>query len=152
MVSSSLDDTLRVWDLRHGRCSGQLEGHANLVRCLQLDDARLLTGSDDGTIKQWDLSCFSSAPTPASIDCFSDISSTHRSPSLSPDIHADVASARNVSYVSSFDDHKREVTAIDADSTNLVKNDKKKDHFTDASWPLQLILSLFRYLDRTTRQ
>ncbi|ORZ10413.1 WD40-repeat-containing domain protein [Absidia repens] len=134
LVSSSLDDTIRVWDLRHGLCSGQLEGHANLVRCLQLDDMRLLTGSDDGTIKQWDLSCFSSAPTPATTDSFSDISSPQRSPSTSPDLNDDTVSSRTVSYVSSFDDHQREVTTIDADSTNMVSGSNDK---TMKLWDLE---------------
>ncbi|CAO3581454.1 unnamed protein product [Absidia cylindrospora] len=134
LISSSLDDTVRVWDLRHGRCSGQLEGHANLVRCLQLDDMRLLTGSDDGTIKQWDISCFSSAPTPATTDSFSDISSPQRSPSMSPNLNDDTASSRTVSYVSSFDDHQREVTAIDADSTNMVSGSNDK---TMKLWDLE---------------
>ncbi|KAL7627718.1 Mitochondrial fission protein [Parahypoxylon ruwenzoriense] len=56
MVSSSLDDTVRVWDLNAGRCIGLLEGHTASVRTLQVEDNVLATGSMDATIRLWDLS------------------------------------------------------------------------------------------------
>ncbi|KAI9304031.1 WD40-repeat-containing domain protein [Cunninghamella echinulata] len=128
LVSSSLDGTLRVWDLRNGRVCGQLDGHHNLVRCLQLDDMRLITGSDDGKIKQWDLSDVSNAPTPVSADSFSGYSSAPASPSLAPQKMNDnnTPLTLNTSCVSSFDGHQSEITALHADTTNLVtgSNDK----------------------------
>ncbi|ORZ25860.1 WD40-repeat-containing domain protein [Absidia repens] len=133
LVSSSLDDTLRVWDLRQGRCCGQLDGHSDMVRCLQLDDMRLLTGSDDGTVKQWDLAGISSAPTPASTDSFSGFSSAQASPSLSPVIPDDTPSS-NGYCVSTFDGHQGEVTAIHADSSNLVSGSNDK---TMKLWDLE---------------
>lgn len=56
MVSSSLDDTVRVWDLNLGRCMGLLEGHTASVRCLQIEDNVVATGSLDATIRLWDIS------------------------------------------------------------------------------------------------
>lgn len=56
MVTSALDDTVRVWDLNAGRCIGLLEGHAASVRALQVEDNIVATGSMDATIRLWDLS------------------------------------------------------------------------------------------------
>ncbi|PBP23538.1 hypothetical protein BUE80_DR005501 [Diplocarpon rosae] len=56
MVTSALDDTVRVWDLNAGRCIGLLEGHTASVRALQVEDNIVATGSMDATIRLWDLS------------------------------------------------------------------------------------------------
>ena len=56
MVTSSRDDTVRVWDLNAGRCMGLLEGHTASVRALQVEDNLVATGSMDATIRLWDLS------------------------------------------------------------------------------------------------
>ena len=56
MVTSALDDTVRVWDLNRGRCLGLLEGHHASVRCLQVEDNIVATGSMDASIRLWDLS------------------------------------------------------------------------------------------------
>ncbi|ORY85638.1 WD40-repeat-containing domain protein [Protomyces lactucae-debilis] len=55
MVTASVDDTVRVWNLATGRCQGLLEGHIASVRCLQLEDTLVATGSADARIKLWDL-------------------------------------------------------------------------------------------------
>ncbi|PGG95917.1 mitochondrial division protein 1 [Helicocarpus griseus UAMH5409] len=62
MVSAALDDTVRVWDLNLGRCMGFLEGHHASVRCLQVEDNLVATGSMDATIRLWDLSRAKYAP------------------------------------------------------------------------------------------
>lgn len=56
MVSAALDDTVRVWNMNVGRCSGFLEGHHASVRCLQVEDNIVATGSMDASVKLWDLS------------------------------------------------------------------------------------------------
>ncbi|CAL8578384.1 Mitochondrial fission protein [Xanthoria parietina] len=56
MVTAALDDTVRVWDLNIGRCIGLLEGHHASVRCLQVEDNLVATGSMDASIRLWDLS------------------------------------------------------------------------------------------------
>ncbi|KAI4866778.1 mitochondrial division protein 1 [Hypoxylon rubiginosum] len=55
MVSASMDDTVKVWDLNAGRCIGLLEGHTASVRALQVEDNICITGSMDATIRLWDL-------------------------------------------------------------------------------------------------
>jgi mitochondrial division protein 1 len=66
LVTAALDSTVRVWDLSTGRCSGLLEGHNGAinacqsnhiasVRCLQIEDSIVATGSTDATIRIWDL-------------------------------------------------------------------------------------------------
>jgi division protein 1 len=62
MVSASLDDTVRVWDLNAGRCIGMLEGHLSSVRCLQVEENIVATGSMDASIRLWDLSKAEYAP------------------------------------------------------------------------------------------
>jgi division protein 1 len=56
MVTAALDDTVRVWDLNRGRCLGLLEGHRASVRCLQVEDNIVATGSIDASIRLWNLS------------------------------------------------------------------------------------------------
>jgi mitochondrial division protein 1 len=62
MVTAALDDTVRVWDLNAGRCMGMLEGHLSSVRCLQVEDDIVATGSMDASIRLWDLSKAQYAP------------------------------------------------------------------------------------------
>jgi division protein 1 len=66
MVTAALDDTVRVWDLSAGRCMGMLEGHLSSVRCLQVDNNWVATGSMDASIKLWDLSQADYIPPPPS--------------------------------------------------------------------------------------
>ncbi|TDZ17336.1 Mitochondrial division protein 1 [Colletotrichum orbiculare MAFF 240422] len=56
MVTSAMDDSVKVWDLNMGRCIGVLEGHTASVRTLQVEDNFLATGGVDATIRLWDLS------------------------------------------------------------------------------------------------
>lgn len=62
MVTAAWDDTVRVWDINAGRCMGMLEGHLSSVRCLQVEDNIVATGSSDSTIRLWDLSQADYAP------------------------------------------------------------------------------------------
>lgn len=56
MVSASVDDTCKVWDLGRGICLGQLKGHNAYVTCAHMDNNLLVTGSMDAAAKLWDLS------------------------------------------------------------------------------------------------
>ncbi|KAE9970640.1 Mitochondrial fission protein [Venturia inaequalis] len=62
MVTAALDDTVRVWDLNAGRCMGMLDGHLSSVRCLQVEEEIVATGSMDASIRLWDLSRAQYAP------------------------------------------------------------------------------------------
>ena len=68
MVTAALDDTVRVWDLNLGRCIGLLEGHHASVRCLQVEDNFVATGSMDASIRLWDLSRAEYSPHEDTID------------------------------------------------------------------------------------
>lgn len=63
LVTAALDDTVRVWDLNAGRCIGLLEGHLSSVRCLQVEENIVATGSMDASIRLWDLSKADYAPS-----------------------------------------------------------------------------------------
>lgn len=56
MVSASLDDTVKIWDLSRGQSVGQLRGHQASVKCLQMENNIVATGSTDATARLWDLS------------------------------------------------------------------------------------------------
>ena len=68
LVTAALDDTVRVWDLNLGRCIGLLEGHHASVRCLQVEDNIVATGSMDASIRLWDLSRAEYSPHEDTID------------------------------------------------------------------------------------
>lgn len=68
LVTAALDDTVRVWDLNAGRCIGMLEGHLSSVRCLQVEDNIVATGSMDASIRLWDLSKAEYAPQDSRIN------------------------------------------------------------------------------------
>ncbi|KAK3067903.1 Mitochondrial fission protein [Teratosphaeriaceae sp. CCFEE 6253] len=65
LVTAALDDTVRVWDLNAGRCMGLLEGHLSSVRCLQVEENLVATGSMDASLKLWDLGQADYTPQPA---------------------------------------------------------------------------------------
>ncbi|KAF7725664.1 Mitochondrial fission protein [Apophysomyces ossiformis] len=135
LASSSLDGTVRVWDLVSSRCIGTLEEHASLVRCLQLDDSRLLTGSDDGSIKQWNLSAITPAQSTSSVSSFSGFSSMPSSPTLSACTAAeDFLPTLSNCCVGVLDGHQESVTAIYADETTAVSGSNDK---TMRQWDLE---------------
>ncbi|WFD36257.1 [histone H3]-dimethyl-L-lysine(36) demethylase [Malassezia cuniculi] len=55
LVSSSVDDAVRVWDLSTGEQVGSLDGHKDTVGCLQVEDELCVSGSADNTVRIWDL-------------------------------------------------------------------------------------------------
>ncbi|KAH9927496.1 WD40 repeat-like protein [Epithele typhae] len=56
LVTASQDDTQpRVWDLLSGEEIGRLRGHRGTVKCIQVEDHICLTGSEDSTVRVWDL-------------------------------------------------------------------------------------------------
>ena len=54
LVSGSLDNTLKLWDVRTCRCFHTLFGHVEGVWCVDCDTLRIVSASHDRTIKVWD--------------------------------------------------------------------------------------------------
>ncbi|KAG2218803.1 hypothetical protein INT45_005450 [Circinella minor] len=136
LVSSSMDGTVRAWDLHRNRCLGSLEGHTSLVRCMQLDNATLLTGSDDGSIKQWNLTDISPVPTPssASSTAASAVSSGRSSPELSNDDNNNMLPVLNDCCTGNLEGHQAEVTALYSDQSTAVSGSNDK---TMKQWDLE---------------
>ena len=57
VLSCSRDKTLRLWDLRTGRCVRIMEGHTSYVYSVDMDSVcrTAVSGSEDTTVKVWDL-------------------------------------------------------------------------------------------------
>ncbi|OAV91802.1 hypothetical protein PTTG_06002 [Puccinia triticina 1-1 BBBD Race 1] len=55
LVSSSLDESLQLWDLATGESIRTLKGHNGMVKCLQVEDMTCITGGADGQIRVWNL-------------------------------------------------------------------------------------------------
>lgn len=144
LVSAALDDTVRVWDLNAGRCIGLLEGHHASVRCLQVQDNFVATGSMDANIRFWDLNQAEYSPPPASrnnrfgrldkdsedeeydADMFSD-------PELDPLPVAPTSSMQDC-LVTELSAHVAEVTALHFHKNTLVSGSADK---TLRQWDLE---------------
>lgn len=125
MVTSALDDTVRVWDLNLGRCIGLLEGHHASVRCLQVDDDIVATGSMDASIRLWDLSKADYSPHENQIDEESEdhnfVSSNTEDPPPAPH-----PSSMQDCPLFSLEAHVAEVTALHFKSDTLVSGSADK--------------------------
>ncbi|KAF8508746.1 WD40-repeat-containing domain protein [Gautieria morchelliformis] len=55
LVTTSQDETVRLWDLCSGEDVGRLTGHRGVVKCLQVEDQLCLTGGADADVHIWDL-------------------------------------------------------------------------------------------------
>jgi WD40 repeat protein len=57
LVSSSYDETIKIWDIRTGECLKTLQGHTDRIRAVTIspDGTTIASGSFDGTIKLWDV-------------------------------------------------------------------------------------------------
>ncbi|TFY70091.1 hypothetical protein EVJ58_g31 [Rhodofomes roseus] len=56
LVTASQEDSQpRVWDLLTGEEIGRLRGHQGTVKCMQVEEQVCVTGSEDGTVRLWDL-------------------------------------------------------------------------------------------------
>lgn len=120
MITAALDDTVRVWDLNVGRCTGFLEGHNASVRCLQIEENVVATGSMDASVKLWDLSRARTAHTNNRVngngegDDADDATVASQSTTLE-DCH-----------VYSLDSHVGEVTALHFKGNTLVSGSADK--------------------------
>lgn len=55
LFSCSLDNTIKIWDVRTGACIRTLFGHMAGLWALSTDRLRLATASHDSTLKIWEL-------------------------------------------------------------------------------------------------
>ncbi|KAF5386735.1 hypothetical protein D9615_001786 [Tricholomella constricta] len=53
LISGSLDNTIRLWDIETGKCLRTFFGHIEGVWAVASDKLRLVSGSHDRTIKVW---------------------------------------------------------------------------------------------------
>ncbi|OJK01650.1 hypothetical protein ASPACDRAFT_116561 [Aspergillus aculeatus ATCC 16872] len=125
MITAALDDTVRVWDLNVGRCIGFLEGHNASVRCLQIEDNIVATGSMDASVKLWDLSRARTMTT-------RDNRITRRDDGDEETVPADDASVASHSttledcFVYSLDAHVDEITALHFKGDTLISGSADK--------------------------
>jgi division protein 1 len=122
LVSSSYDASCRVWDLASQKCVGMLTGHTGIVRCLQVrENTHVYTGSDDYTIRHWDLSVIPPARS-QSPSVMSNTSSPSQSPRLDPQSQGDIVPSITECCIDMLEGHNGPVTAIHADEHHLVRN------------------------------
>lgn len=55
LLSCSLDNTIKLWDVKTGKCVRTQFGHVEGVWDIAADTFRIISGSHDGSIKVWDL-------------------------------------------------------------------------------------------------
>ncbi|HPY74964.1 MAG TPA: tetratricopeptide repeat protein [Planctomycetota bacterium] len=57
LITSSKDNTLRLWDLETKKCQHTFEGHEDWIRCFTINKAEteIITASDDWNIKIWNI-------------------------------------------------------------------------------------------------
>ncbi|RCH89026.1 hypothetical protein CU097_006939 [Rhizopus azygosporus] len=54
IISSSLDNTIKIWDLHSGQCLRTLFGHIQGIWGLDFDKLHIVSGSHDKTLRIWD--------------------------------------------------------------------------------------------------
>ncbi|KAG2234842.1 quinon protein alcohol dehydrogenase-like superfamily [Thamnidium elegans] len=54
IISSALDNTIKIWDLVSGKCLRTLFGHVQGIWGLAFDKLRIVSGSHDKTLRVWD--------------------------------------------------------------------------------------------------
>ena len=57
VITGSMDNTVRMWNVRSGKCIQILQGHTSTVHCVHLHrkSGYLLSGSWDQTVRVWDI-------------------------------------------------------------------------------------------------
>ena len=125
MITASMDDTVRVWNLATGKCQGLLEGHIASVQCIQLEESIVATGSTDAKVKLWDLGLsdqYSGIPPGA----VANLLNKHRSDSDDDSIVTDYKSAVADCCIHTFDAHVGEITALHFIGSTLVSGSQDR--------------------------
>ena len=124
MVSAALDDTVRVWDLNAGRCIGLLEGHQASVRCVQVDDTFVATGSNDASIRLWDLSQIEYAPRQGRALATETNDEDEQHDALAP--HPTSSNSTADCHIHTLTAHVAEITALHFHGDTLVSGSADK--------------------------
>ena len=73
LASSSIDKTIKLWDLETNECTRTLEGHTEQINGIEvLAKGHLISGSDDKSLKVWNPSdgvCLKTIPTTNQVFC-----------------------------------------------------------------------------------
>lgn len=133
MVSAALDDTVRVWDLNAGRCTGFLEGHHASVRCMQMEDNIVATGSMDASVKLWDLSRARSVPRENRINKNREDATNDANHETPPPSRSSSSNMEDC-FVFSLEAHVDEVTALHFQNNTLISGSSDK---TLRQWDLE---------------
>jgi division protein 1 len=121
LVSSSLDESLQLWDLATGEPIRSLNGHNGIVKCLQVEEMTCITGGIDGQIRIWDMD--------RALEIDSRLEGTltqeerisrNDTASASPADDSQHVTSREDPCVMKLEGHSRSVTALYFDDTCLV--------------------------------
>lgn len=55
LLTASLDNTIKLWDIATGKCARTLFGHIEGVWCIAADHFRIVSGAEDKLVKVWDV-------------------------------------------------------------------------------------------------
>lgn len=55
LLTASLDNTIKLWDIASGKCVRTLFGHIDGVWCIAANHFRIVSGAQDKTVKVWDV-------------------------------------------------------------------------------------------------
>lgn len=72
LLTSSLDNTIKVWDVKTGKCVRTQFGHIEGVWSISADTFRIISGAHDRLVKVWDLQngkCLHTFGNNASVGC-----------------------------------------------------------------------------------
>ncbi|KAK6465531.1 ubiquitin ligase complex component [Scheffersomyces coipomensis] len=72
LLTSSLDNTIKLWDVKTGKCIRTQFGHIEGVWSIAADTFRIISGAHDRLIKVWDLQngkCLHTFGNPSSVSC-----------------------------------------------------------------------------------
>ncbi len=105
MASASLDATIRLWNVANGDCTCVLSCRGSPVHAVAFtsDGTRLLSGSEDGVVRIWDVSTPSASKEVRAV-------SAHES-----GIGTLAISPKGDSYCTGGDDHLVKIFAMGAD-------------------------------------
>ncbi|EMR11178.1 hypothetical protein PNEG_00771 [Pneumocystis murina B123] len=133
MVTASLDDTVKIWNLLNGEYQGLLEGHNASVKCLQLENNIVATGSMDASIKLWNLQHIESYQAVQSFETFNYLNAKKEENNIHL-LPFDTKKVTNDLNIATLESHMDEITALHFIGNVLVSGSSDK---TLKQWDLE---------------